>query len=205
MEEELASEEQHPQQPADKEPKFIIFLSCLLKLLTWCHCPNCGSRDISSSRKTAGSLLTISIMCHSCFQVSSWSSQPFIGNIPAGNILLSASILFAGAIPSKVLRVLNHLNVETISPRTFFRHQKNILLPIIRKVWLERQTWLLAALQAEHRDLVLGGDGRADSPGHSAKFGSYTVLELSANAVIDIQLVQVNPLVNWCEKPKLNI
>ncbi|KAI4799994.1 hypothetical protein KUCAC02_016532 [Chaenocephalus aceratus] len=44
--------------------------------------------------------------------------------------------------------------------------------------------------EAEGRDLVLGGDGRADSPGHCAKCGSYTMLELHANVVIDIQLVQ---------------
>ncbi|KAJ4937706.1 hypothetical protein JOQ06_002338 [Pogonophryne albipinna] len=46
--------------------------------------------------------------------------------------------------------------------------------------------------QAEGRDLVLGGDGRADSPGHCAKFGSYTMLELHANVVVDVQLVQSN-------------
>ena len=54
-----------------------------------------------------------------------------------------------------------------------------------------RQTFLLGTFQAEGRDLVLGGDGRADSPGHCAKFGSYTMLELHANVVIDVQLVQV--------------
>ncbi|KAI4821851.1 hypothetical protein KUCAC02_007429, partial [Chaenocephalus aceratus] len=43
--------------------------------------------------------------------------------------------------------------------------------------------------EAEGRDLVLGGDGRADSPGHCAKFGSYTMLELHANVVIDVQNV----------------
>ena len=36
---------------------------------------------------------------------------------------------------------------------------------------------------------MIGGDGRADSPGHSAKFGAYTAMELR---VIDIQLVQSN-------------
>lgn len=40
--------------------------------------------------------------------------------------------------------------------------------------------------------MVIGGDGRADSPGHSARFGSYTTMELRLNKVIDIQLVQSN-------------
>ena len=39
--------------------------------------------------------------------------------------------------------------------------------------------------------LVLSGNGRADSPGHSAKYGSYTVIELTCNKVIDFKLVQV--------------
>ena len=36
-----------------------------------------------------------------------------------------------------------------------------------------------------------GGDGHADSPGHSPKYGSYTVLELLLNKVVVFQLVQV--------------
>ena len=42
---------------------------------------------------------------------------------------------------------------------------------------------------------MLGSDGRADSPGHSAKYDSYSVLEERINKVIDIQLVQVKHLV----------
>ena len=39
---------------------------------------------------------------------------------------------------------------------------------------------------------MLGGDGRAVSPGHSAKFGSYTTMDLQKRVVIDIQLVQAH-------------
>ncbi|KAL5019986.1 hypothetical protein ScPMuIL_002878 [Solemya velum] len=37
-----------------------------------------------------------------------------------------------------------------------------------------------------------GGDGRCDSPEHSAKFGSYSMLELDLKIVIDVQHVQFN-------------
>ncbi|KAF1380178.1 hypothetical protein PFLUV_G00184070 [Perca fluviatilis] len=33
---------------------------------------------------------------------------------------------------------------------------------------------------------------RADSPGHSAKYGSYTLMHLDSNRIIDLQLVQSN-------------
>ncbi|ELU07532.1 hypothetical protein CAPTEDRAFT_138427, partial [Capitella teleta] len=39
---------------------------------------------------------------------------------------------------------------------------------------------------------VIGGDGRADTPGHCAKYGSYTVMDLKRRQILDTQLVQSN-------------
>ena len=55
----------------------------------------------------------------------------------------------------------------------------------------ENQSELLANLKREGDPLVVGGDGRADSPGHTAKYGSYTIMDLVNNHILDIQLVQV--------------
>ena len=51
-----------------------------------------------------------------------------IGNIPAGNILLSASILFSGALPTQAIRILQHINCATIATRTFYDHQNGFWL-----------------------------------------------------------------------------
>ena len=83
------------------------------------------------------------------------------------------------------------MNIAVMSIETFFRHQKLILFPAIERVWREEQQWLIASLQSEKRVLVLGNDGRADSPGHSAKYGTYTGIELQSHVVLDVQLVQV--------------
>ena len=37
----------------------------------------------------------------------------------------------------------------------------------------------------------LAGDGRADTPGHSAKYGAYSMLDLDEGVVVSVQLVQV--------------
>ena len=37
--------------------------------------------------------------------------------------------------------------------------------------------------------LSVGGDGRADRPGHSVKYGLYGLIDLDTNKVIHIQLV----------------
>lgn len=56
---------------------------------------------------------------------------------------------------------------------------------------MEQKTLLEKAKQSG-KAVVLGGDMRADSPGHCAKYGSYTMMSLDDNRVVDIQLVQSN-------------
>ena len=59
-------------------------------------------------------------------------------------------------------------------------------------VWKHKQLQLLAECASQDSPLIIGGDGRADSPGHSAKYGSYGIIDLSTNKVLHIELVQVN-------------
>ena len=49
----------------------------------------------------------------------------------------------------------------------------------------------MTTFKNEQKPLVLAGDGRSDSPGHCAKYGSYSVIELSCNKVFDFKIVQV--------------
>ena len=138
-----------------------------------------------------GSFLRITQKCLRCNQNWIWESQPTIGNVPAGNICTSAAILYAGALPAQALRIFRILNCHTISSNTFFRHQKQYLQPSISTIWKSQQLALLSSLKEQETKLTLSGDGRADSPGHSAKYGSYAVIEMSCNKVLDYRLVQV--------------
>jgi hypothetical protein len=87
--------------------------------------------------------------------------------------------------------MLQFLNMATISYRTFMDHQKYYLHPSIMAVWKAQQEQYFISVQESGQAVYLGGDGRADTPGHSAKFGSYAVMDLEKNMVVDIQLVQV--------------
>ena len=131
-----------------------------------------------------GTYLHIEQSCSLCTNKFTWDSQPFVKCQPAGNILLSASILFSGALPAKVLRVLDNFGCATICERTFFLHQRKYLQLAVSSVWEKHQSILLQQLRREKRALIIGGDGRADSPGHSAKFGSYTMMELKKRVVL---------------------
>ena len=90
-----------------------------------------------------------------------------INNVAVGNLLLSAAILFSGSLPSKAIRMLQHINIATITTRTYDRHQKSFLHSAVNKLWEEWQAAYIKEIKKEKYQLVIGGDGRADSPGYS--------------------------------------
>ena len=54
------------------------------------------------------------------------------------------------------------------------------------------EEYLPKVSELKHSDPIdLCGDGRADSPGYNAKYGTYTLMEESTGKIIDFQLVQV--------------
>lgn len=173
-----------------EENKFIVFESHLLMLFDVCQ--RCQSSQVTVEKikpVSFGSQLKIRATCQQCDHVREWYSQPRIGNIWAGNLLLSAAILFGGASPTKVLRVCRHMNLNVISNNTFLEHQKDYLQPAIIRVYQGQQRQLVNSVN--DRKVVIGGDGRCDSPGHNAKYGSYSLMEMKSKKIIDVQLVQV--------------
>ena len=80
--------------------------------------------------------------------------------------MLSSSILFSGAVPEHAL--CNNYQWNLLQPPAIIVIASNTL----NLEWLPIQ--LLQQLQALDKPLMIDGDGRADSPGHSAKYGSYT-------------------------------
>ncbi|CAC5422653.1 unnamed protein product [Mytilus coruscus] len=62
----------------------------------------------------------------------------------------------------------------------------------IGHVWFNHQQDYVRDILQSGRSVVLGGDGRCDTPGHCAKYGSYNMIDLDEDTVADIQLVQSN-------------
>ena len=96
------------------------------------------------------------------------------------------------------------MNVPTIAYSTFMKHQNMYLHPAVQTTYQQQQSTLLNDIKAEGRELILGGDGRCDSPGHSAKYGTYSLMDVEQNKILHSQLVQVcmktilNYVQNWC-------
>lgn len=135
-------------------------------------------------------MLTIESECSKCGETYTWKSQPdFLGKFPAGNILLSFAVLCAGASIRKVLLVFRHMGLLVYHEPTYYYHQRHLLIPSIVAFWRKYQNRLLERLT--NQEVVLAGDGRHDSMGHSAKYGTYTIFCCTAGLIIHIVLMQV--------------
>ncbi|XP_060072400.1 uncharacterized protein LOC132552262 [Ylistrum balloti] len=168
----------------------IIEESKLLELFDKCrHCLSPCQGEVT---RMIGTMCCVHQECDMCGRTFKWRSQSMVGSLPRGNVQLSASILFSGSLPSKTLRIFNFMDIPVICHDTFFKHQRHYLQPTILRMWTEKQVQYFAEMCKSDNDICIGGDGRCDTPGHCAKFCSYSLMDLDRGTVVDIQLVQSN-------------
>ena len=148
-----------------KNPSLLYFIQCYYKSFQ----PSVSSVKKISQESEWSSCIECGKDCWK------WRSQPYVlGRYPAGNILLSLRTLTAGASISKLLLIFRHFCLASYSTHTFFRHQKKFVFPSILR---NRELYRASLLTELHgvKDIVLCGDSRFDSMGHSAKYGTYTM------------------------------
>ena len=177
-----------------KERKFIVFESELDTLFF--HCDKCTTtiKPSNIEKKVIGTMVQVTTNCE-CGDIRVWRSQPMSYTMPLGNLILAGAILFSGSNPCKVVNLMRHAGVQFFSIRTFNYMQTAYVVPAINSVWEVKQLDLLTSIREAGQDLILGGDARCCSPGHTAKYGSYSVMNLSTSKIVDIQLVQVNHII----------
>jgi hypothetical protein len=66
----------------------------------------------------------------------------------------------------------------------------------VNNVWERKQVENLEACVGTN--VCVGGDARCCSPGHTAKYGSYTLMDLETGMILATELVQVNKNLSLC-------
>ena len=171
--------------------KFIVFKQELFKLFK--RCPECCAPVIKKHHSTQGTQLFVTLICINDHTFS-WQSQPMLERMAAGNLLLSSSILLTGSTYTRVALLANILNLKFFSENTFYTIQNKYLFPVINEFWLREQNSVFSGLAGQ--DLWLSGDGRCDSPGHNAKYGTYTMIDQQTAKIVDFQIVQCTEVNN---------
>ncbi|XP_037525499.1 uncharacterized protein LOC119402427 isoform X1 [Rhipicephalus sanguineus] len=151
------------------------------------HCKICGASGSTVDIVASGTMISTTTKC-SGNHVTKWCSQPMAKGKPLGNLLLSCAILFTGSSPTKVIRLLSVMGVQSLQKTQYFQYQRCYLLPAVEQAWHSHQRTLIE--EAKHQPRSLAGDGRCDTPGHSADFGTYTLLDTDLNKILHIELVK---------------
>ncbi|XP_077427584.1 uncharacterized protein LOC144055469 isoform X3 [Vanacampus margaritifer] len=174
--------------PSHQINKYIIYEDRILELFNMC--PVCTKKcDVRTQR--LGTYLSVKQSCPHCTFARQWSSQPVLGSTPAGNVHLSAAVYLSGASFIQLEKVFKAMKLQMFTYETFRRHVRCFIEPAVIHRWKVQQDEILQRMCEEDK-VILGGDMRADSPAHSAKYGTYIMMDLKKNTVVDLQLVQSN-------------
>ena len=174
--------------PVEQTTKYMVFENQIDRLFKFC--PDCGSNITSTDKNVTGSMLSVSYTCQLGHN-NTWHSQTSLRRMPAGNLLLSAAILLSGSTYSKAAQLFSILHMPILSQSEFYRIQNTYLNPTINDYWTMHQTAILSVL-SDTQKLKLCGDARSDSPGYSAKYTSYTLMDMTTSLIVDQQLVSLN-------------
>lgn len=175
---------------------FLVFEDQLKQLLV--RCAKCGSpvnKEDIKEMENEGSQLTLEITClNNCSY--RWQAQPTLsGTKGAGNLLLTASVFFSGIHFAKFERFCSNLNLKTISEDTYTSLREKHVFPIVKKTWINEQKAVLSEMKSKEK-VVICGDSRCDSPGHLAKYCTYTFLDTQSSKVVDFKVMNVTPASN---------
>jgi solute carrier family 8 (sodium/calcium exchanger) len=175
------------------EPMFLVHYSPLVELFGR-FCFNCKAENPKVQVKHIGSMATVVQACSKCLMENfTWRSQPMVmGRYAAGNIMTSFGILMSGINISQAMLMFRHMNLATISVRTYHIHQSTHLFPAVLKHWEVYQSGLIEEVKdSGEESQTWSGDGRFDSMGHSAKYGVYTMWSNTTSKLVHFELVQV--------------
>ncbi len=174
------------------EPVFLVYYSPLVELFGR-FCFNCKADNPKVQVKRIGSMSTVIQACSKCLTDNfTWRSQPMVlGRHAAGNIMTSFGILMSGINISQAMLMFRHMNLATISVRTYHLHQGTFLFPAILKHWEVYQSGLIEEVKNSKESQAWSGDGRFDSMGHSAKYGAYTMMNNTTSKLVHFELLQV--------------
>lgn len=122
-----------------------------------------------------------------------WVSSEVIGkshhqDIYLNDLLIGACVLLSGNNYSKFQLLCKFLSLAVPDRSVFCRNQRLFYLPVILTMWHDMKSKLLETLNP-YKEIIIGGDGRNDSPGFSARFCVYVAMDLFTKLVIDMEIL----------------
>ena len=169
------------------EQVFFVPWSVLEKLFDFCL--KCKASAFITKASIKGRPLIVTLHCVKD-HVTTWRSQSTVNHAYECTLRLSAGILFSGSTFQRV-KIFDFANVVFIRKTQYNNIQKRYLFPAVNKVYCGHQNSILENLRANDDSNELVGDGRCDSPGYSAKYGTYAPMDSLTDKVIAFFIAHV--------------
>ena len=169
--------------------KYVIVDIEKLKTL-FVRCFNCGKSSTVTKVSTKGTMVTFELECENeeC-DLTTWNSQFTQQRVCEGNLALSAGIILSGSTFEPIRKIMQTAGVQFLGKSSFYKIQEKFIFPAINHVYNERRVKILE--KAKSGSVKLIGDGRFDSPGNSATFGTYTLMNSENNEIFDFFIAHV--------------
>lgn len=151
----------------------MLYLVLLSKVQLACNVKGC-KKLVKFSLSEHGSAVAVTWKCDGAgHNVYNWTSQPqLINGIYLGNFQALTAITVSGNNFTKIALFCKFLGLGFPSTRSHTRMQSKYVAPAVE----ESLKNFKSSIVEEHRavNIVVSGDERMDSPGHSAKYTVHT-------------------------------
>ena len=107
-----------------------------------------------------------------------------------GNLTNAAAVLFSANTYQRLARFFDLAGIQWITKTCYYSIQDQYLHGVVNKFYKEQLKTILEEIKQSNA-VEFGGDGRCDSPGHNAKYLTYSFMEKKTNQIAGFSLVQV--------------
>lgn len=180
----------------------FIYWECLMQLFVFCS--KCGSIVCGVKPTYKGPAVTVTTECVKGHTVV-WQSQNNINKQSTLSIQLSAAMYICGLGYTLFKSFAETLGLCFVSHSAYYKIVKKFVTPTIRMTWLGEQTSHFETCIASDSDVWLAADGQFDSPGFSAKYVTYTAMDINNGKIVDFVVLQKGQVDGELEKPACEI
>ena len=167
----------------------VVSIQNLLSLFKWC--PLCGS----SAESLPGSCVIgyVAFIHYRCYgpgaHTGVWKSSESSDRNMHLNILINTASSLCGIGHTALNSLFETMKMPTMSGNSYHEHEKTWLFPAVYSMFIDMRNRAVESIRGKER-LILTGDGQFDSPGHTAKYCVYTVMDHDSGRIIDFLIAQ---------------
>ena len=119
-----------------------------------------------------------------------WTSQPSDNRQSLGNILIFSGTLCSTNTFQRIYNFFRLVGLRCIGKTRFYQFQRRYLAGVVQERYCRENSSILNQLKVQG-SCRLSGDGRCDSPGHNAKYLTYSFMDQITNKIAVMTITQV--------------